>query len=301
MNFRQIRPRRVLAIAGLAVVSMAPALLQSGCDVRVTPSVRSSAGTGANANSAPDLRNLTIEQYEELLATHTRSGDPEVWSVIQNELGNAWSNLETGDRAANLSKALECYEAALEETMRDTRPDDWATTTTNIGNTWQDLPAEDRSANLARAIECYESALEVHTRADYPLKWASTQNNLGLAWRRLRTGDRAENLERAIACLQGAMQVQTRQADPLGWARAQVNLGATLLTLVEQPGRAEPGLIRSGIGCFKAALLVFTAAEHPERFAEISDALAQERQRYEAFNLHTGPGGVPFDEIPAAQ
>jgi hypothetical protein len=33
--------------------------------------------------------------------------------MTQNNLGTAWSDLPTGDRSANLEKAIACYEAAL--------------------------------------------------------------------------------------------------------------------------------------------------------------------------------------------
>ncbi|MEM7577894.1 MAG: hypothetical protein AAF328_10515, partial [Planctomycetota bacterium] len=139
----------------------------------------------AHRQRAIDLSTATLQRVE--------AGSLD-WAITQNNLGNAWQTLPTGDRSGNLGKAIDAYEAALEVTTRTAHPADWARTQNNLGNAWQTLPTGDRSENLGKAIDAYEAALEVTTRTAHPVEWARTQNNLGTAWADLPTGDRSANL-----------------------------------------------------------------------------------------------------------
>jgi predicted ATPase len=78
-----------------------------------------------------------------------------------NNLGNAYARLPTGDRGENLKRAIECYEAALRVRTERDFPQDWAGIQNNLGSAYADLPTGDRGENLKRAIECYEAALRV--------------------------------------------------------------------------------------------------------------------------------------------
>jgi len=69
--------------------------------------------------------------------------------------------LPTGDRAANLARAIACYEAALRFYTPEAAPLDYAMTQNNLGEAYRNLPTGDRAANLARAIACYEAALRI--------------------------------------------------------------------------------------------------------------------------------------------
>jgi tetratricopeptide (TPR) repeat protein len=87
--------------------------------------------------------------------------------------------LPTGDRAANLKKAIACYEAALRVLTEQGFPRDWAHTQYRFGLVWGDLPTGDKEANLAKAIACYEAALRVFTEQEFPHEWAIVQKRLG--------------------------------------------------------------------------------------------------------------------------
>lgn len=52
--------------------------------------------------------------------------------MTQNNLGAAWSDLPTGDRAANIMKAIECYEAAIEVFSVDEFPRDHGIVSRNL-------------------------------------------------------------------------------------------------------------------------------------------------------------------------
>ena len=159
------------------------------------------------------------------LRVQTEADFPSAWAGTQNNLGNAYSELPTGDRGENLRRAIACYESALRVYTEADFPSDWAVTQHNLGAAYRHLPTGDRGENLRRAIACYESALRVRTEADFPSAWASTQNNLGNAYSELPTGDRGENLRRAIACYESALRVRTEADFPSAWAGTQNNLG----------------------------------------------------------------------------
>ena len=102
--------------------------------------------------------------------------------MTQNNLGTAYAELPTGDRAANLARAIDCYTQALRFFTAEAAPLEYAATQNNLGNAYAELPTGDRAANLARAIDCYTEALRFFTAEAAPLDYATTQNNLGIAY-----------------------------------------------------------------------------------------------------------------------
>jgi tetratricopeptide (TPR) repeat protein len=110
--------------------------------------------------------------------------------MTQNNLGVTYSDLPTGDPAANLQQAIRSYEAALTVWTEEAFPADWAMTQNNLGNAYQNLPTGDRAANLQQAIACYEAALRVYTEEAFPEYHAIAAGNLGEA--RVREAFEAE-------------------------------------------------------------------------------------------------------------
>jgi predicted ATPase/class 3 adenylate cyclase len=201
-------------------------------------------------------------------------------AACQNNLGNAYWYLPTGDRGENLWRAIGYYEAALRVYTERKFPKDWAMTQNNLGNAYGMLPTGDLGENLGRAIGCYEAALRVRTEREFPVHWAMTQNNLGNAYGGLPTGDRGENLGRAIGCYEAALRVRTEGEFPLDWAMTQNNLGAAYQKLPS--GDPEEGL-RRAIGCYEAALRVRTEREFPMDWARTQNNLGNAYR-----NLSTG-------------
>jgi tetratricopeptide (TPR) repeat protein len=114
----------------------------------------------------------------------------------------------TGDRAANLRKAIACFAVALRVYTEAAFPADWAMTQNNLGAAYAQLPSGDRAANLAKAIACCEAALRVHTEADFPADWAYCQDTLGGALEKLFADTHNKSmLLRAITCFEAAMRV----------------------------------------------------------------------------------------------
>jgi hypothetical protein len=186
------------------------------------------------------------------------------WAATQHNLGLAWSELPTGDRAGNLTQAIAAYQAALTVRTRVAAPADWAATQNRLGNAWGNLPTGDRAGNLAKAIAAYEAVLTVRTRDAAPADWAMTQNNLGTAWAEMPTGDQARNLSKAIAAYEAALEVYTRAAAPAHWATTQNDLGNAWSKL---PSGDRAANVTKAVAAYEAALTVHTREAAPADWA----------------------------------
>ena len=182
----------------------------------------------------------------------------------QSILGSAYSGLPTGDRGANLQKAIACYDAALRVYTERDFPRQWATIQNSLGTAYADLPTGDRGANLRKAIAYYDAALRIHTERDFPVDWATIQNNLGVAHADLPTGDQGANLQKAISCFDAALRIHTERDYPLQWATAQNNLGNAYTGL---PTGDRGANLQKAITCFDAALRIHTERDFPRQWA----------------------------------
>ena len=193
-------------------------------------------------------------------------GDKAGAAAMQNNLGNAYAQLPTADRGANLARAIACYQEALTVYTAEAAPLDYAMTQNNLGNAYAALPTGERAANLARAIECYQQALRFRTPEAAPLDYAMTQNNLGTAYLNLPTGDRGANLGRAIECYQQALTVHTPETAPFQYATTQNNLGNAYRNLSTGDRAAN---LREAIECYQKALTVYTPEAAPRNYAMV--------------------------------
>ena len=217
----------------------------------------------------PTVR-AAINEYQSALTFYSEKDFPQNWAMTQNNLGNAYWDLPTGDRGENLRKAIECYEAALRVYTEKDSPQDWSATQNNLGTVYAELPTGDRGENLRKAIECYEAALRVRTEKDFPQYWATNQNNLGTVYADLPTGDRGENLRKAIECFEAALRVRTEKDLPQGWAATQNNLGIAHRTL---PTGDRGENLKKAIECYEAALRVYTEKDLPQGWAATQNNL----------------------------
>ena len=77
--------------------------------------------------------------------------------MTQYNLGNAYSDLPTGDRSENLHRAIACYESALRVYTEADFPSDWAMTQFNLGLA---LREEKRLDESVQAFECAARSYE---------------------------------------------------------------------------------------------------------------------------------------------
>jgi tetratricopeptide (TPR) repeat protein len=181
------------------------------------------------------------------------------WAGTQNNIGTAWEQMPTGNRAQNLIHAEEAYQAALSVFKRETYSMHWAMALNNVGNVWRQKNTAEMSENFARAINAYEMALTVYKKEDYPMEWAMTQNNLGVA-----LSETPQNLARAIEAFDGVLTVYTKSAHPHDWAATKNNLGAAW---AEMPPHGDPQNLSRAFEAFYAALTVHTKDLNPVDWA----------------------------------
>src|SRR5436190_970747 len=104
-----------------------------------------------------------IQVYKRMLESLRPNDGPTLYAALQYNLGDAYSELPTGDRAANLTQAISCFQQALRFYTPEAAPLGYALTQNNLGAAYRELPTGDRASNLAQAINCYQQALRFYT------------------------------------------------------------------------------------------------------------------------------------------
>lgn len=204
-----------------------------------------------------------IEVYEAALDILAISGDEWRSAILHNNLGNAYSELTTGDTQINLQKAIEHYEQALAVFTFQTQPYAWASIQNNLGTLYKSKTGADGETTYP-AIDCWKRALSVFDRETYPYEWANVQRNLGIAHKDLNTGNPVENLTLARDHLLAALEVVIPEAQPVTWAEVQNALGNVYFRLTTG-SRSEN--LQHAIACFEQALTMRTIEEFPVQFA----------------------------------
>lgn len=182
----------------------------------VTPRAEKIPGDAAIAGHIKALAfTLLGEPDEAVKQLPSRAEDPTRFAAQLMDVGVMLIELPTGNRTANLGRAIDIFKNLLELYDPEKFPVEWAMTQNILGSALSDLPTGDRELNLQKAINYYQAALTVRTRDDFPDKWAMTQHNLGIAYRNLPAGDREENLGKAIGYYESALCIYTEDAFPL--------------------------------------------------------------------------------------
>ena len=220
-------------------------------------------GDAISSLKDPRLTPRRIEVYESARAIAVRSGDQWRAAILSNNLGNAYSELTTGDLPNNILAAIECFEQALVVFTPETMPYAWASIQNNLGATYKVKPGDD-DQNIRPAIACWEMALTVFDKTAYPLEWANVQRNLGTAYKDLNTGNQVENLLRAREHVLAALEIFTVDQQPVVWAEVQNTLGNIFFRLTT--GNTSENLKRA-ISCFEEALTIRTLETYPVQFA----------------------------------
>jgi tetratricopeptide (TPR) repeat protein len=189
---------------------------------------------------------------------------------MHSVLGSVWLHHPSGERDANVRRAIEHLEEALGLTDPSGEPDWWAHTHMDLGAAWLALPTGKKVENVQRAVTCFDRACAVWTREREPERWALAQNWLAQSWERLPAGDRSANLRRAIEHISAALEVRTRDAHPAAWATLQNNLGNIYVQLPEGDHGAH---IRAAIECEEAALEVWSRLESRSDWAATQNNL----------------------------
>src|SRR5258707_12133358 len=68
-----------------------------------------------------------IQVYKRMLERLRPNENPTLYAALQTYLGEAYRNLPTGDRVANLTRAIGCFQQALRFWTPEAAPLDYAT------------------------------------------------------------------------------------------------------------------------------------------------------------------------------
>ena len=198
------------------------------------------------------------------------------YATARLNLGIAYVELPTGDRARNFHQAIACFTEALRVWTPETHPDDYVYLQHNIGNVYLALPAVDRSENLKQAIAAYRNALRLLTRDSSPDDYVTIQASLGRAYSDLHSGNRDENLRQAIDCFKEVLNIWTAAASPRNYSTTQ-NLLSIAYTQLSSGDRARN--LEQAIAGFHEALRFFTPEAVPLDYAAVQVNLANAYRR----------------------
>ena len=211
----------------------------------------------------PRVLTELISALEKLLARVDQKIHASLWAALQVELGNAYRDLPTGDRGANLGRAIACYTAALTVYTPQAAPRRYAATQNNLGTAYSDLPTGDRGQPGARHRLLHGGA-EIPHPASRAAGLCHDPEQPGECLSRPPTGDRGANLGRAIACYTATLTVYTPQAAPREYAADPKQPGNRLPEPADGGPGGEPG---HGQRLLRGAPTVYTPQDGPREWA----------------------------------
>jgi CHAT domain-containing protein len=205
-----------------------------------------------------------IQLCEKALAMLPRQQHPQLWAMLQKELGVCLSDNLLGDPAENIERSIIALHDAMQVFTQRAAPDEWADALYNLGIAYLKRIRADRAANIEQAIKSFQQALEVITRTGRPVEWSRTMTELGHACLERIQGDREENIERAIENYAQALQVRTREEMPVEWARTTCGLAGAYLKRI-RGDRAKN--IEQAIEAYEQALTGLSPQKMPVEWA----------------------------------
>lgn len=188
----------------------------------------------------PEKWTEAIKHYENALQVRTSAHDPRRHAATLLNLGTALRQSRSGERAANVIKAVRCYRAALRVYTAHAFPNQFAEVCNNLGNAFLSYPSRNevcRARHARSALQDFERALEVWKPDTQPYYHALAQYNRGCVCLQLAISP--EDMEKALACLMDAFAC----AQSCGNSEVQRLAGAQLETLalrVPYTGSPDP-------------------------------------------------------------
>jgi tetratricopeptide (TPR) repeat protein len=223
------------------------------------------------------MERLEAENYEKAITNFENAlmilpDGSEASVSTRYNLSIALINCQTGDREANLDKAIQSYNKIL-PLLKDKNLVSYARVLNNLGVSYSDLSeVKDKEDNLGCAFKAYQAALKVYTFEKSPQNYAMTQTNLGSAYRSLSEArDKEDNLGRAIKACQEALKVCTFEKFPQDYAMTQMNLGSAYGGLSEV--RDKESNLGLAINAYQEALKIYTFEKFPQYYEKIKENL----------------------------
>lgn len=261
------------------------------------------AKTQANLGSAfmRRLKGVRAKNVENAIR-HLEAGlsakalPPVLQGQCESQLAELWQERETGDRRANLERAVEYADNALALLNPEEAPREhayarfhWARAQQDLGFLYETLKEGDLAENQENALRHYEAALAGYDR-DASVLVAVVHYWIGGVYRKRLRGDPAGNLEEAIARFRRAIGILP--ADSPADLRAHIHeaLGNALCDRA-QGDRDEN--FAAAIPHYRAALDSLANEDRPEETARIQNSLG--------VALYQSPGGNRAEKLEEAR
>ncbi|MEB3233580.1 MAG: tetratricopeptide repeat protein, partial [Leptolyngbyaceae bacterium] len=201
-----------------------------------------------------------IASYRMALSGITPQSHPDLYPMIQNNLGAAYGDLARYQAPVeNLQHSIHAYQEALLYRSVERNPLRYGSTQNNLGTTYWNLAQHvEPLKNLQNAIASYSEALRMYRPDTDPINYAMVQNNLGTTYWNLSQHEQSGDwLRLAIMAYETALCYRTMEANPGAFAATQNNLGTAywhLATYVEETPAPKLVSLEKAIGAYERAI-----------------------------------------------
>lgn len=193
-----------------------------------------SFGARAPENDAISSINEAISVYRLALGHLTKQDHPEIWGMVQHNLGAALylrgtKTMPHADRTRDYAEAVTIFGAALEIRRIDTHPDLWAMTLQNLAVALKEqgrlIPGPDGHRLIEESICAFMKSLSVRTHETNPMEWAMTRENLALAEfafaEHIQSEASMEHFAKALDHVNAALKVYDSNSAPFYLKKAE--------------------------------------------------------------------------------
>ena len=178
-----------------------------------------------------------IQSYQIALTKIVAEDVPQIYAMIQNNLGAAYGDLARyQEPVENLELSIRAYQEALHYRSGEIEPIKYASTQNNLGTAyWYLAQRQSPVENLHQAISAYAEALCYYTTESEKMNWAMIQNNLGTAYWNLAQYEQPQMwLELAVLAYKDALSYRTHESAPAASAATENNLGTAYWHLADR-------------------------------------------------------------------
>lgn len=178
-----------------------------------------------------------IQAYQIALTKIVAEDVPQIYAMIQNNLGAAYGDLARyQEPVESLELSIRAYQEALHYRSGETDPIKYASTQNNLGTAyWYLAQHQSPVENLHQAITAYAEALCYYTTESEKMNWAMIQNNLGTAYWNLAQYEQPQMwLELAVLAYKDALSYRTHDSAPAASAATENNLGTAYWHLADR-------------------------------------------------------------------
>jgi tetratricopeptide (TPR) repeat protein len=178
-----------------------------------------------------------IQSYQIALTKIIAEDAPQIYAMIQNNLGAAYGDLARyQEPVESLELSIRAYQEALHYRSGETDPIKYASTQNNLGTAyWYLAQHQSPVENLHQAISAYAEALCYYITESEKMNWAMIQNNLGTAYWNLAQYEQPQMwLELAVLAYKDALSYRTHESAPAASAATENNLGTAYWHLADR-------------------------------------------------------------------